>query len=172
LVEAAVRDEYREMGIEEEERAVPAMLGARPGLPPGNGRGTPEKPSIREPQRKVVPAGANNTAVETKIANGSTTGNVPKSGTNGSTAGTETVQGIVGPLEPDASGNTVRRNGKDIEYVVFRMSRNGSSTTLYSNQPEMLPEIARHQGGEAVARVAILRESGRQYYVLNGFVEG
>jgi hypothetical protein len=33
-------------------------------------------------------------------------------------------------------------------------------------------EITRRQGHEAVARVAILRENGRQYYVLTDFVEG
>jgi len=30
----------------------------------------------------------------------------------------------------------------------------------------------RRQGHEAVTRVAILRDNGRQYYVLSGFVEG
>ena len=83
-----------------------------------------------------------------------------------------TVQGVVGPLEPDASGNTVRRTGKGVEYVVFTMGRNGSMTPVYSNQPGMVAEITRRQGHEAVARVAILRENGRQYYVLSGFLEG
>jgi hypothetical protein len=36
----------------------------------------------------------------------------------------------------------------------------------------MVPEITRRQGYEAVARDAILRENGRQYYVLSGFLEG
>ena len=52
------------------------------------------------------------------------------------------------------------------------MGRNGSMTPVYSNQPGMVPEITRRQGYEALARVAILRENGRQYYVLSGFVEG
>jgi hypothetical protein len=82
------------------------------------------------------------------------------------------VQGVVGPLEPDASGNTLRRTGKGVEYVVFKMGRNGSLTPVYSNQPAMVHEITRRQGREAVACVAVLGENGRQYYVLSGFVEG
>jgi len=82
------------------------------------------------------------------------------------------VQGVVGALEPDGPGNTIRRTAKGVEYVVFTMGRNGSITPVYSNQPAMVPQIARRQGHEAVARVAILRENGRQYYVLSDFVEG
>jgi len=52
------------------------------------------------------------------------------------------------------------------------MGRNGLMTPVYSNQPAMVHEIARRQGREAVARVGVLRENGRQYYVLSGFVEG
>jgi hypothetical protein len=81
------------------------------------------------------------------------------------------VQGVVGPLEPDASGHTIRRTAKGVEYVVFTIGRNGSMTPVYSNQPAMVHEIARRQGRDAVARVAVVQENGRQYCVLSGFVE-
>jgi hypothetical protein len=35
-----------------------------------------------------------------------------------------------------------------------------------------MPEIARRHGHEAVARVAVVTDKDRQYYVLSGFVEG
>ena len=94
------------------------------------------------------------------------------SGTANGKDGIITVQGVVGPLEPDASGHTIRHTAKGVEYVVFTMGRNGSMTPVYSNQPGMAPEITRRQGRDAVARVAVVQDNGRQYYVLSGFVEG
>jgi recombination protein RecT len=172
LVEAAVRDEYREMGIEEEQRALAPVEKTQRGLPPAIGRTTAAtKPAIREPQRTAQPMPQNGTAAPPTTSNGSAEAGSQNSGaSNGNN--TTTVQGVVGPLEPDASGNTLRRTGKGVEYVVFTIGRNGSMTPVYSNQPGMVPEITRRQGHKAVARVAILRENGRQYYVLSGFVEG
>jgi recombination protein RecT len=173
LVEAAVRDEYREMGIEEEQRALPPVTDPQRGLPSAPGRATPaNKPPIREPQRKAQPILQNGTVVPHTPPNGSAKAGSQDSGATNGKDNTTTVHGVVGPLEPDGSGNTLRRTGKGVEYVVFTMGRNGSMTPVYSNQPAMIPEIARRQGHEAVARVAILRENGRQYYVLSGFVEG
>jgi len=173
LVEAAVRDEYREMGIEEEQRALPPVTDPQRRLPSANGRGTPAtKPPIREPQRRAQPVPQGGTGAPPTPSNGSAkAGPQDSSATNGKD-NTTTVQGVVGPLEPDASGNTLRRTGKGVEYVVFTMGRNGSMTHVYSNQPAMVHEIVRRQGRDTVARVAILRENGRQYYVLSGFVEG
>ena len=173
LVEAAVRDEYREMGIEEEQRALPPVTDPQRGLASATGRTTPaDKPPIREPQRRGQPIQENGTAAQPTPSNGG-----PKAGSQGldttdGNDGTITVQGVVGPLKPDASGHTIRHTAKGVEYVVFTMGRNGSMTPVYSNQPGMVPEITRRQGYEALARVAILRENGRQYYVLSGFVEG
>ena len=173
LVEAAVRDEYREMGIEEEQRALPPVTDPQRALPPVTGRATPAtKPPIREPQRRVQPVPQYGTAAPPMRSNGSAKAGSQGLGATNGKDNTTTVQGVVGPLEPDASGNAIRRTGKGVEYVVFTMGRNGSMTPVYSNQPAMIPEIARRQGHEAVARVAILRENGRQYYVLSGFVEG
>src|SRR5207249_6384064 len=60
LVEAAVRDEFREMGVEEEQRALPPATEPQPGLPSATGRTTPaNKPPIREPQRRVQPVPQN-----------------------------------------------------------------------------------------------------------------
>jgi recombination protein RecT len=173
LVEAAVRDEYREMGIEEEQRALPPATDPQRGLPSASGRATPAtKPPIREPQRRAQPMPESGTAVPPTPSNGGAkAGPQDSSATNGKD-NTTTVRGVVGPLEPDTSGNTIRRTGKGVEYVVFTMGRNGSMTPVYSNQPGVAPEITRREGHEAVARVAILRENGRQYCVLSGFVEG
>ena len=173
LVEAAVRDEYREMGIEEERRALPPVTDPQRGLPSANGRATPAtKPAIREPQRKAQPVPQNGTTTAPTPSNGGVTPGSQDSGATNGKDSTTTVEGVVGPLEPDASGNTIRRSGKGSENVVFTMGRNGSLTPVYSNQTAMVPEITRRQGSEAVARVAILRENGRQYYVLSGFLEG
>ncbi len=173
LVEAAVRDEYREMGIEEEQRALAPLPQMQRGLPPAIGRGTAAtKPPIREPQRRAQSIPQSGTGAPPTPSNGSAKAGPQDSGATNGKDSTTTVQGVVGPLEPNASGNTIRRTGKGVEYVVFTMGRNGSLTPVYSNQPAMVPEITRRQGHEAVARVAILRENGRQYYVLSGFVEG
>ena len=173
LVEAAVRDEYREMGIEEEQRALPPVPETQRGLPPAIGGATSaSKPAIREPQRKAQPVQQNGTAAQPNPSNGGAKEGSQDSGTTNGKDNTITVQGVVGPLEPDGSGHTIRRTAKGVEYVVFTMGRNGSMTPVYSNQSGMVPEITRRQGHEAVARVAILRDNGRQYYVLSGFVEG
>jgi recombination protein RecT len=174
LVEAAVRDEYREMGIEEEQRALPPpVTDLQRGLPSATGRPTPAtKPAIREPQRRAQPVPQNGTAAPPTTANGSAKAGSQNSGATNGKDNTSTVRGVVGPLEPDASGNTLRRTGKGVEYVVFKMGRNGSLTPVYSNEPAMVHEITSRQGREAVACVAVLRENGRQYYVLSGFVEG
>jgi len=172
LVEAAVRDEYREMGIEEEERALPPVPGTQRGLPPAIGGATSaSKPAIREPQRKAQPVQQNGTAAQPNPSNGGAKEGSQDSGTTNGKDNTITVQGVVGPLEPDGSGHTIRRTAKGVEYVVFTMGRNGSVTRVYSNQPGMAPEITRRQGRDAVARVAVVQDNGRQYYVLSGFVE-
>jgi hypothetical protein len=173
VVEAAVRDEYREMGVEEEQRALPAVTDPRRGLPSATGRTTPaNKPPIREPQRRAQPIPENGTGAQPNPSNGGAKeGSQDSSTTNGKDS-TTTVEGVVGPLEPDASGHTIRRTAKGVEYVVFTMGRNGSMTPVYSNQPAMVPEIARRQGHEAAARVAVVQDNSRQYYLLSDFVEG
>jgi recombination protein RecT len=173
LVEAAVRDEYREMGVEEEQRALPPVADPQRRLPSATGRTTPaNKPAIREPQRRAQPMPPNGKAAPPTPANGGAKADSQDSDTTNGKDRTITVQGVVGPLEPDASGHTVRRTAKGVEYVVFTMGRNGSMTPVYSNQPAIVPEIARRQGRDAVARVAVVQDNGRQYYVLGGFVEG
>jgi recombination protein RecT len=173
LVEAAVRDEYREMGIEEEQRALPPVTDPHRGLPAATGRTSlATKPPIREPQRRAQPVPQNGTASLPPTSNGSAKAGPQDSGATNRKDNTTTIHGVVGAVEPDASGNTLRRTGKGVEYVVFKMGRNGSLTPVYSNQPAMVHEIIRRQGREAVARVAVLRENGRQYHVLSGFVEG
>ena len=171
LVEAAVRDEFREMGVEEEQRALPAATEPQPGLPSATGRTTPaNKPPIREPQRRVQPVPQNGKAAPPP--NGGAKADSQNSGATNGKDSTITVRGVVGPLEPDVSGNTIRRTAKGVEYVVFTMGRNGSMTPVYSNQPAMVPEIVRRQGHEAAARVAVVQDNSRQYYVLSDFVEG
>ena len=82
------------------------------------------------------------------------------------------LRGVVGPIEANASGKTLRRNGNGVEYVVFKISRNGSATTVYCKETKMLPEIARRQGREAVARLSVVSDQNHQYHVLDGFAEG
>ena len=74
--------------------------------------------------------------------------------------------------QADASGKTLRSNGKGVEYVVFKISHNGSATTVYCKRPDILPEISRRQGGVAVARVTVVTDQNHQYHVLEGFAEG
>src|SRR5262249_9129356 len=136
LVEAAVRDEYREMGIEEEQRALPPVTDPQRGLPSATGRSTPaNKPPIREPQRRAQPIPQNGTAAQPNPSNGGAKEGSQDLGTTTGKDSTITVQGLVGPPEPDASGHTIRRTAKGVEYVVFTMGRNGSLTLVYSNQP-------------------------------------
>jgi hypothetical protein len=49
---------------------------------------------------------------------------------------TGTLRGIVGPLEPDAAGNTVRDNGQGVQYVAFKISANGSAATVFCNRAD------------------------------------
>lgn len=97
---------------------------------------------------------------------------------NGEATGSSTqpaktsLRGVVGPLEPDKSGQTLRRNNRGVEYVIFKISQNGTGTLVYCNRPELLPEIARRQGREASAQVTVTGNNGQQYYVLDGFAEG
>jgi len=171
LVEAAVRDEYREMGIEEDQRALPPVTDPQRGLPSATGRTPPaNKAPIREPQRRAQPVPQNGTAAQPNPSKGGAKEGSQDSGTTNVKDNTITVQGVVGPLEPDGSGHTIRAKG--VEYVVFTMGRNGSMTPVYSNRAAMVHEIARRQGRQAVARVAVVQDNGRQYYVLSGFVEG
>jgi hypothetical protein len=85
---------------------------------------------------------------------------------------TTTLRGLVGPLEPDATGNTVRRNDQGVEYVVFKISANGSAATVFCNRADLLPEIARRRGRKAAVQVTVTGNNGRQYYVLERFMEG
>jgi hypothetical protein len=85
---------------------------------------------------------------------------------------TATLRGIVGPLEPDAAGNTVRDNGQGVQYVAFKISANGSAATVFCNRADLLPEIARRQGRKGAVEVAVTGNNGRQYYVLERFLEG
>jgi len=91
--------------------------------------------------------------------------------TGGAPSKTTTVRGVVGPLEPDESGKTIRRNKDGVEFVVFKISQKGSAATVYCNRPELLPEIARRQGREGVAQVTVTGNNGRQYYVLDRFLD-
>jgi recombination protein RecT len=182
LVEAAVRDEYREMGVEEAQTILPATEGAQRSLPAAgsNGRGNrTARPPIREPQRKAD-SQPNNGHGSGQAKPGDATSNqaTAGSGTNGTAPpnGTQskpiTLRGVIGPIEADASGSAIRHNGNGVEYVVFKIAHNGSATTVYSKRPEMVSEIARRQGREATVRLAIVTDQSRGYHVLEGFTEG
>jgi len=130
LVEAAVRDAYREMGIEEEYRVLPPITDPQRGLPSPIGL-RHDGDQTRDP---CVTAESATDPAESLWAHSSPT--------------------------PQATrfGGRAR-----VEYVVFKMGRNGSVTPVYSNRPAMVAEIARRQGRDAVARVAVMQENGRQY---------
>jgi len=140
------------------------------------------KAPILEPQRKAESPQGNGTAVDSpKPANGTNGGSSqpaaavnpnPTPAANSSQPNLTTLRGVVGPLEPDAAGNTVRRNGKGVEYVVFKMGHNGTATTVYCNHSEMMPEIVRRQGREAAAQVEVAGNGSQPYHILNAFVEG
>ncbi|HEV2416494.1 MAG TPA: hypothetical protein VGX94_01690 [Terriglobia bacterium] len=102
------------------------------------------------------------------------TGSIPKgTATTGDGQPKANVfRGIVGPLEPNESGNTLRHSSSGVDYVVFNISQKGSAATVYCNRPEMLPEIAQRQGREATAQVALIGNNGHSYCVLDHFVEG
>jgi recombination protein RecT len=182
LVEAAVRDEYREMGVEETQTAIPAIRELQRSLPAvgSNGHGNKgPKPAIREPRRKGEPQQSNGqAAAPANPGNTKPKGPPPGPGANstvppnGSQSKAITLRGVIGPVEADASGNTIRRNGNGVKYVVFKIAHNGSATTVYSKRPDMLPEIARREGREAVVRLTVVTDQNHQYLVLDGFAEG
>jgi len=84
---------------------------------------------------------------------------------------TITKQGVVGALEPDASGNTHRKSSSGAEYVVFAIGKDGTATKVYCNKSHLIPEIKWFEGQEAVAEVVIVSENDRQYHVLHGLRE-
>jgi recombination protein RecT len=181
LVEAAVRDEYREMGIEETQGAAPTIR--QPQRVPSTGSNGQSnqtaKPPIREPHRKAESQQSNGHAVGSANPGDAKPKQPPAGSEANSTAPPNaapsqptTLRGVIGPIEADASGSTIRRNGKGVEYVVFKISHNGSATTLYCRRPDMVPEIARRHGREAVARVTVVTDENHQYHVLEGFAEG
>ena len=72
LAKAAVRDEYREMGVEDEQRALAPVEETQRELPSPIGRGIPaNKPPIREPQRRAQPIRQNGKAAPPTPSNGS-----------------------------------------------------------------------------------------------------
>lgn len=146
------------------------------GLPPISSKPATKSP-LREPQRKATQAkGEDNSPA--KPGNGvpqqpASTGSKPN-GTEtppGAPPKTSVIRGLVGPFEPDESGNTMRRNNSGVEYVVFNISQGDSAATVYCNRPEMLPEIAQRQGRKVNAHVALVGNNGHSYYVLDRFVE-
>jgi len=145
----------------------PKLAAANQANPRGENRKNP-KPRIREPQRRPVAQAAPSSAPAQASA---TAGKATKSpgGNNGER--TTTIQGIVGALEPDASGNTIHKASSGSEYVVFAIGKDGTSTKVYCNKSHLIPEISWFEGQEAVAEVAIVSENGRQYHVLNGLRE-
>ena len=143
--------------ISEPQQKLPA---ANHASPRGENQKNP-KPTIREPKHKPLAAPSND-APAGPIA---TTGKATKSpGTN--KGRTTKIQGIVGALEPDASGNTHRKSSSGAEYVVFAIGKDGTSTKVYCNKSTLISEISWLQGQEAVAEVTIVSENGRQYNVL------
>jgi hypothetical protein len=182
LVEAAVRDEYRELGIEELHTAIPAAGEPQRTRPPAglNGqRNHATKPVIREPQRKAQPQPNNGQAAGVPNAENGKTKQQPAGPaanstvpSNGGQSKPISLRGVVGPIEANTSGKTLRRNGNGVEYVVFKISHNGSATTVYCKETKMLPEIARRQGRQAVARLSVVTDQNHQYHVLDGFAEG
>jgi hypothetical protein len=127
------------------------------------------KPPVIEPKRKTEAVQSQPGKAEPAAA---TNGNPHQNAGNGAVSPSTKQRGIVGPLEPDSAGNTVRRTEKGIEYVVFTMAANGSKAKVYCKQPELMPEIARRQGHEAVALVEVATDGKQPCYILNGFAEG
>ncbi len=65
----------------------------------------------------------------------------------------------------------MRKASSGTESAMFSIEQNGDSTKIYCNKPRLFPELSRLEGQEAVAKVAIVSENGRQYHVLNGLRE-
>lgn len=145
-----------------------------------NGTKAKTKPPIMEPKRR-----SKSSQPEAKPSDGSThangngaasqpttTGDARESASIGSHPQTIKLRGVVGPIEPDASGNTIRRTEKGVEYVVFTLGANGSNTRVYCKQPDLMAEIARRRGSEAIAVVEVVPNGKQPCYILNGFAEG
>jgi hypothetical protein len=179
LVEAAVRDEYREMGVEETQTALREPQRSLPAAGSNGQSNHAGKPAIREPQRKAEsqqsdgqaagPANPGDAKPKQPPARSGANSAAPPNGVQSKPI---TLRGVIGPIEADASGHTLRRNGKGVEYVVFKISHNGSATAVYSKRPDMVPEIVRRQGREATARLTVVTDQNHQYHVLEGFGEG
>lgn len=146
-----------------------------------NGKKAAAKPLIMEPRRRTELAqGAAKGGDSSKRTHGSVAGAPQPGGAKrndqsascGSHAQAAELHGIVGPFEPDAAGNKIRRTGKGIEYVLFTMAVNGSMAKVYCRQAELLPEIARRRGQKAVAQAEVIMTGARPCYILKGFVEG
>jgi hypothetical protein len=142
------------------------LAAANQANPRGENRKNP-KPRIREPQRKPVAVPSSNTPAEA-IA---TTGKATKSPGANKGENRTTIQGVVGALEPDTSGNTIHKASSGSEYVVFAIGKDGTSTKVYCNKSHLIPEIKWLEGQEAVAELAIVSDNGRQYHVLHGLQE-
>jgi hypothetical protein len=141
----------------------------------------PPKAPIMEPKRKADP-GQSETKTTSDAASSSANGvsgpaPVQDARTHqracvGGRSKTTKLRGIVGRLEPDSAGNTVRRTEKGIEYVIFTLGQNGSKAKVYCKHTGLMPEIARRQGSEAVAEVEVATDGRQPCYILNAFVEG
>jgi hypothetical protein len=140
----------------------------------------PSKPLIMEPKRRPELGQS-----ETKSGSGATSSSANNgggpapirdaSGHQSASYGLQSkitkLRGVVGRLEPDSGGNTLRRTEKGVEYVLFTMGHNGSKAKVYCKQRELVPEIARRQGHEAVAEVEVAADGKQPCYILNAFVE-
>ena len=135
---------------------------------PGRSESDGPESRIRRPQRKAALPATNGTAGQSKPANSTTSSTQPEAVDNAAT----TLGGVVGPLEPDASGSAIHKTPHGTEYVVFKISRNGSPKTVYCNRPERVGEIAKRQGREAVVEVTVVARNGQRHYLLKGFLEG
>ncbi|MGH9454239.1 MAG: hypothetical protein ACRD2O_09760, partial [Terriglobia bacterium] len=114
-----------------EKTAVGTITGANASIPVTAAIDDPEPPQTPPWELEVdrAPATSQTPAGDTK-PNGKASG-------SGAPPKTSRLRGIVGPLEPDAKGNTVRRNERGVEYVVFKISENGSRAQVFCNRPEL-----------------------------------
>jgi hypothetical protein len=141
------------------------MSEAQRELPPANPTRENQKnpkPAIREPQRKRTAVARDSASSQASAVTEEATKSPGDN--NGERI---TIQGIVGALEPDGSGNTTRKSSSGSEYVVFAIGKDGTSTKVYCNKPHLIPEIRWLEGQQAVAELAIVSENGQEYHVLN-----
>ncbi len=141
LVEAAVRDEYREMGVEETQAAVPAIREPQRSLPASGSNGQRNqaaKPAIREPQRKAdsqpndrqaagptKPGDA--TSIQPPVGSGAN-GTAPP---NGAQSNPITLRGVIGPVEANArSDRATFKSVLRCQEVYFTASLDGGATFL------------------------------------------